>query len=56
MKKTIAFLFILILTLYLAAFVSAAAERLAYVTNEGDNNLMVVDLNAEKVMKTVPTG
>src|SRR5208282_815814 len=56
MKKATAFLFILILTLYLAALVSAAADRLAYITNEGDNNLMVVDLNAEKVMKTVPTG
>ena len=30
--------------------------RYAYVTNEDDNNLMVVDLQTEKVVKTLDTG
>jgi YVTN family beta-propeller protein len=30
--------------------------RYAYVTNEGDNNLLVVDLQTEKVVKTLNTG
>ncbi|MBU0729291.1 MAG: hypothetical protein KKE17_06440 [Proteobacteria bacterium] len=30
--------------------------RYAYVTNEDDNNLMVVDLETEKVVKTLDTG
>ena len=30
--------------------------RYAYVTNEGDSNLLVVDLQSEKVIKTLETG
>jgi YVTN family beta-propeller protein len=30
--------------------------RFAYVTNEGDNNLLVVDLQTEKVVQTLDTG
>jgi YVTN family beta-propeller protein len=30
--------------------------RFAFVTSEGDNNVSVVDLNTEKVVKTLPTG
>jgi YVTN family beta-propeller protein len=55
MRKT-ALLVILCLSLVRGAFASSAEERLAYVPNEGDNNLMVVDLIAEKVIKTLPTG
>jgi YVTN family beta-propeller protein len=35
---------------------AADSERLAYVTSEGDNNLMIVDLNTEKILKILPTG
>ena len=31
-------------------------ERLALVASEADGNVIVVDLNAEKVVKTLPTG
>ena len=31
-------------------------HRLAFVTNEKDNNLMVVDLEKEQIIKTIPTG
>ncbi len=34
----------------------AASDRLAIVPSEGDNNISIVDLNAEKVLKTLPTG
>lgn len=30
--------------------------RFAFVTNEGDNNLMVVNLTTDEVVKTLPTG
>ncbi|NOX25113.1 MAG: hypothetical protein GXP59_03175 [Deltaproteobacteria bacterium] len=36
--------------------VTPSSSRYAYVTNEKDNNLLVVDLNTEKVIKTLPTG
>lgn len=36
--------------------VNAGDVRLAYVPNEDDNNLMVVDLISEKVIKTLSTG
>jgi YVTN family beta-propeller protein len=48
--------FLLGILLLCAAAVAAESRRLAYVPNEGDNNLMVVDLNAERVIKTLPTG
>ncbi|MDP2156570.1 MAG: hypothetical protein Q8K68_02530 [Nitrospirota bacterium] len=34
----------------------AAGERIAFVSSEGENNVMVIDLNAEKMIKTLPTG
>jgi YVTN family beta-propeller protein len=34
----------------------AASDRFAFVTSEGDNNLAVIDLNTEKIVKTLPTG
>ncbi len=34
----------------------AAPERFAFVTSEGDNNIAVIDLNSEKVVKTLSTG
>jgi len=34
----------------------AASDRIAFVPSEGDNNISIVDLNAEKVLKTLPTG
>jgi YVTN family beta-propeller protein len=48
--------FLLWFLLLCAAAFAAGSRRLAYVPNEGDNNLMVVDLNAERVIKTLPTG
>ena len=33
-----------------------ASDRFAYVPSEGDDDLMVVDLTTEKVIKTLPTG
>ena len=55
MKKT-AWLGMVCLSLFFAAFAFAAEERFMYVTNEGDNNLMIIDLNTEKLAKTIPTG
>lgn len=42
--------------LLLVSSVATASDRFAFVTSEGDNNLSVVDLNTEKVVKTLPTG
>jgi YVTN family beta-propeller protein len=47
---------VLFAVLFLATLAATASERIAFVTSEGDNNLSVVDLNAEKVVKTLPTG
>ena len=33
-----------------------AADRFAFVTSEGENNLTIVDLASEKAIKTLPTG
>ena len=55
MKRT-AWLVILCLSLFSAVFVFASEERFIYVTNEGDNNLMIIDLNTEKLVKTIATG
>jgi YVTN family beta-propeller protein len=38
------------------AFADQISGRFAFVTSEGDNNLSVVDLTTEKVVKTLPTG
>jgi YVTN family beta-propeller protein len=56
-KRTkIVSVFLLWILLLCAEAFAAESGRLAYVPNEGDNNLMVVDLNAERVIKTLPTG
>ncbi|MBF0464727.1 MAG: hypothetical protein HQK88_09185 [Nitrospirae bacterium] len=55
MRKTAVLLTVLIWCLF-ADHVVHAAQLLAYVTNEGDDNLIVVDLSTEKVVKTLPTG
>ena len=44
------------LSLFSAVFAFAADARFMYVTSEGDNNLMIIDLNTEKLVKTVQTG
>ena len=55
MKRT-AWLVIVCLSLFSAAFAFAAEERFIYATNEGDNNLMIIDLSTEKRARTLPTG
>jgi YVTN family beta-propeller protein len=35
---------------------ASASDRFAFVTSEDDNNLTILDLNTEKVVKTLPTG
>ena len=47
---------VLFAILFLATSAASASDRYAFVTSEGDNNLSVVDLNTEKVIKTLPTG
>jgi YVTN family beta-propeller protein len=47
---------IMFLSMFCTALVSAASDRFAFVTSEGDNNLAVIDLNTEKIVKTLPTG
>lgn len=55
MKKYIV-VFALFAVLLLVSSVASASDRFAFVTSEGDNNLSIVDLNTEKVVKTLPTG
>jgi len=38
------------------AAAAGASDRFAFVTSEGDNNLVVIDLNTGKIVKTLPTG
>jgi len=35
---------------------ASASDRFAFVTSEGDDNLTILDLRTEKVVKTLPTG
>jgi YVTN family beta-propeller protein len=56
MRIAISFLFILFMTTVIKISAIAAEQRLAYVPSEGDNNLIVVDLIGEKVVKALPTG
>lgn len=59
MKKAILLLGVLFLIISGHAFAgekSVETERYAFVTNEGDNNLLVVDLKSEKTVKVIPTG
>jgi YVTN family beta-propeller protein len=46
----------LFLNMLFVGSASAASDRFAFVTSEGDNNLVVIDLNTEKTVKTLPTG
>ncbi|MDO9289617.1 MAG: cytochrome D1 domain-containing protein [Thermodesulfovibrionales bacterium] len=59
-KRTGLLVFLLSLFLITAMFVgessSAPSDRFAYVPSEVENNLAVIDLNTEKVIKTIPTG
>lgn len=48
---------ILLLNMFLASqAVASEPGRFAIVPSEGDNNISIVDLNAEKTVKTLPTG
>ena len=63
MKK---FTYLALILLILIAFYGVVASaqtsthwekgRFAYVTNEGDNNLLVIDLKTEKTVATLKTG
>jgi len=55
MRKTAALLALLLWSLFLCSTV-LASERLAFVSSEGENNVTVIDLNTEKVIKTLPVG
>jgi YVTN family beta-propeller protein len=55
MKKYFVVL-ILCLGVLSAVTALAASDRFAFVTSEGDNQVMIIDLNSEKVVKTLPTG
>lgn len=55
--KRISLLLVLIFSLFFGSTIFASAsERFAYVPSEAENNLTVIDLNTEKVIKTLPTG
>lgn len=55
--KRIFLLLVLVFSLFVGSTIFASSsERLAYVPSEGDNNLMIIDLNTEKLVKTLPTG
>ena len=56
MRIATTFLFILFMITVITIPASVAEERLAYVPSEGDNNLIVVDLIRENVIKVLPTG
>ena len=45
----------LLLSIYFTNAASAS-DRFAFVTSEDDNNLTIIDLSTEKVVKTLPTG
>jgi len=53
MKKQFVALMVFVVS---AVSAFAASERIAFVPSEGDNNISIVDLNAEKVLKILPTG
>ena len=62
MRKTLLLLLLILSSLLVASLAytdeqsATDSGRFAFVTNEGDNNLMVVDLNTERVVKSLPTG
>jgi YVTN family beta-propeller protein len=55
MKKHFVIMMLFLIMLFVGS-ASAASDRFAFVTSEGDNNLAVIDLNTEKIVKTLPTG
>ena len=44
------------LLMFLMPAAALASDRFAFVTSEGDNDIFVIDLNAGKVITTLPTG
>jgi YVTN family beta-propeller protein len=46
----------LLAVLLFVSSLATASDRFAFVTSEGENNLAIVDLNTEKLVKTLPTG
>ena len=55
MKRNLIVL-VLFAVLFLVSLTASASDRFAFVTSEGNNNLSIVDLNTEKVVKILPTG
>jgi YVTN family beta-propeller protein len=55
MRKTAVLFAVLLLALFISNIVHAS-ERVAFVSSEGENNVTVIDLNTEKVIKTLPVG
>jgi DNA-binding beta-propeller fold protein YncE len=53
MKKQSVFLLV---SMMYAVLAFAGSDRYAIVPSEGDNNISIVDLNTEKLVKTLPTG
>lgn len=57
MRKALFMVSVVVMSLFVSTVSLASGnERLAYVPNEGDNNLVVVNLITEKTIKTLPTG
>ena len=50
--------FVIVMVLLSFCFIgyASASDRFAFVTSEGDNNLTIINLSTEKVVKTLPTG
>jgi len=55
MKKRVLLTVAALLSLIFVNLVQAA-DRIAFVSSEGENNVTVIDLIAEQVIKTLPTG
>jgi YVTN family beta-propeller protein len=54
MKRKVFAMLLFLGTLF--AGTASASDRFAFVTSEGDNNVSIVDLNAGKMVKSLPTG
>lgn len=55
MRKTAALLAVLLWFLFLGN-IASASERITFVSSEGENSVTIIDLNTDKVIKTLPTG
>lgn len=55
MRKVTVFLLVLLFCFFVSNVVQAS-ERFAFVSSEGDNSVTIIDLNTEKVIKTLPVG